>query len=489
MKTAKHLDAALVAIAFLGAVIGGVGAPLITSVALNLHVPLDAAQWTLTVTLFAGAIAAPVLGRLGTGEHRRASILVTSSLVALGGLLTALPLPAGALPFTVLLLGRALQGLGLGLIALLMSVARDHVPGERAHSTIATISVAGTVGVGVAYPLMGLIDQVAGLRIAYGVGFVISLAAALIAWRTIPKDAPRPLDPARQPDAPRRTDAQSASTRIDFPGAILLAVGTLGVLLAVAQPVVWRMPWAGASILAASTMALAAWIAVERRAAAPLVNVRLLARGGLLLTNAAMLTAGVGMYLLFSLLTRYVQTPSSAGYGFALPGVLAGAALIPFSVLGFVAGRLTPWLTNRVSTRWTFAIHAAFVILAAVVFALAPSLLAAVLASMALLGFGVGGVSAIMPRLVLQDVPQQETSSVLSVNQIVRSVGFSIGSAVAGLLLATTTPSGALLPDAQGYTVAALYVLPLLLLSAVLAAVGKSRHVPGGTPRSAGDRL
>jgi len=477
VKTAKHLDAALVAIAFLGAVIGGVGAPLVTSVALNLHVPLDAAQWTLTVTLFAGAITAPVLGRLGTGEHRRASILVTSSLVALGGLLTALPLPAGALPFTALLLGRALQGLGLGLIALLMSVARDHLPGERAHSTIATISVAGTVGIGVAYPLMGLIDQVAGLRIAYGVGFVISLAAALIAWRTIPKDAPR------------RTDAQSGNSRVDYPGAILLAVGTLGVLLTVAQPAVWRMPWAGASILAASAIALVAWTAVERRAAVPLVDLGLLRRGGLLRANAAMLTAGVGMYLLFSLLTRYVQTPSSAGYGFALSGVLAGAALIPFSVLGFVAGRLTPWLTNRVSTRWTFVIYAAFVILAAILFALAPTLLAAVLAAMALLGFGVGGVSATMPRLLLQDVPQQETSSVLSVNQIVRSVGFSIGSAVAGLLLATATRPGALLPDARGYPIAALYVLPLLVLSAVLTVAAKSRHVPGGTRRSAEDRL
>lgn len=46
---------------------GGVGAPLITSVSLELGVPLDGAQWTLTITLFAGAIFAPVLGRLGAG--------------------------------------------------------------------------------------------------------------------------------------------------------------------------------------------------------------------------------------------------------------------------------------------------------------------------------------------------------------------------------------------------------------------------------------
>ena len=456
----RHLGAALVTIAFLGAVIGGVGAPLITSVALQLDVPLDAAQWTLTVTLFAGAITAPVLGRLGAGSHRRASILVTSCLVALGGLLTAIPLPPGVLPFAVLLAGRALQGLGLGLIALLMSVARDHLPSERAHSTIATISVAGTVGIGVAYPLMGLIDQLAGLRIAYGVGFLISLTAVLIAWRSIPKDAPHP------------------TPKIDYPGALLLGIGTLCVLLAVAQPAVWRMPWVGASVLAAAAIALTGWVVVERHTAAPLVDLALFSRGGLLRANAAMLTAGVGMYLLFSLLTRYVQTPASAGYGFGLSGVLAGAALIPFSVLGFVAGRLTPWFTTRMSARWTFAIYAGFVILAAVVFAVAPGSLVATLAAMAMLGSGVGGVSAIMPRLVLRDVPQEETSSVLSINQIVRSVGFSIGSAVAGLLLATATPAGALLPKEQGYCVAALCVLPLLVLSAALIAVARRSPQP-----------
>ena len=440
----RGLSPAIVTIAFLGAVIGGVGAPLITSVALNLDVPLDAAQWTLTVTLFAGAIAAPVLGRLGTGPHRRATIILTLALVALGGLLTTIPAPFG-----MLLAGRGLQGLGLGAVALLMSVARDHLPEAQAHSTISTVAVASTVGIGVAYPLMGLIDQLAGLRIAYGAGFLLSLAAVIIAWRTIPKDAPRP------------------AVSVDVPGAVLLGIGTLGVLLVVAQASVWELPWIGVAILVVAIAALGAWVAVERRTPAPLVNLGLFLQGGVLRANTAMLTSGIGMYLLFSLLTRYVQTPADAGYGFGLSGVLAGAALIPFSVFGFVAGRLTPRLTRRVPAKSTFAIHAAFVIVAAVLFAIAPGSLVITLLAMAVLGFGVGGVSAIMPQLVLDGIPRQETSSVLSINQIVRSVGFSIGSALAGLLLANATPNGALLPEEHGYPIAALWVLPLILLSIV----------------------
>jgi hypothetical protein len=86
-----------------------------------------------------------------------------------------------------------------------------------------------------------------------------------------------------------------------------------------------------------------------------------------------------------------------------------------------------------------------------------------------------------MPRLVLDGVPQQETSSVLSINQIVRSVGFSIGSALAGLLLATATPTDALFPDEHGYTIAAIYVLPLLAVSAVVIMISPGTR--NGQPR------
>lgn len=447
---ARRLGRALVAIALLAAVIGSVGAPLITAVATGMHVSLDAAQWTLTITLFTGAIAAPVLGRLGSGPHRRRTILFTLALVALGGALTAAPLP-----FAVLLAGRALQGLGLGVIALLMSVARDQLPAERSGSTIATLSVASTVGIGVGYPLIGFLDQIAGLRFAYGFGFVLSVGALAIAWRALPADVQRP------------------QARVDAPGALLLGAGTLGVLLVIAEPAVWTNPWFGGSILAATAVVLGTWVAVELRAASPLVDLRLLAQPPVLRANTAMLVAGIGMYLLFSLLTRYVQTPATVSYSFGLPGVLAGAALIPFSVLGFVAGKLAPKGVKRLSEGWVYTAAAVSVMAAAALFATAPGSLVAVLIAMAILGFGVGGVSAIMPTLVLVNVPQTETASVLSINQIVRSIGFSIGSALAGLLLAAATPPGALLPHQHGYVAAALWVLPLLAISAIVILIAR----------------
>jgi predicted MFS family arabinose efflux permease len=452
------LGPAIVVVAFLGAVIGGFGAPLITSVAVDIGTSLEAAQWSLTITLFSGAVTAPVLGRLGTGPHRRASLLVALSLVAAGGLLTACPGPLG-----LLMIGRAFQGFGLGVTALLMGIAKDHLSEKQAESTIAIVSVASTVGIGIAYPLMGLINEAAGLRVAFGTGFLLSLTAVLVAWRFVPRDEPGP------------------AVRVDVPGAVLLGLGILGALLVLAQPSVWRPGWLGLSIVMASAVAFMAWVAVERRTTEPLVNLAVLRNSGALRANAAMLVSGAGMYLLFSLLTRYVQTPTEAGYGFGLSGVLASAALIPFSVVGLVAGRLTPVLRNRVPPPWIFTIYAAAVMFAACIFALAPGSLVVALASMAVLGFGVGGASSIMPRLVLEGVPQQESASVLSLNQIARSAGFSAGSAVAGLLLATATTEGAVFPTEHGYSTAAVCVVVPLLVGVALVLPRRGRQEQGPT--------
>lgn len=175
------LGPAIVVVAFLGAVIGGVGAPLITSVAIHIGTSLEAAQWSLTITLFSGAVTAPVLGRLGTGPHRRSSLLIALSLVAAGGLLTTCPGP-----LWLLMIGRAFQGFGLGVTALLMGIARDHLPEKQAESTIAIVSVASTVGIGIAYPLDGPDQRGSGTprRLRHGISSVPGCGARRVEIRS-----------------------------------------------------------------------------------------------------------------------------------------------------------------------------------------------------------------------------------------------------------------------------------------------------------------
>jgi predicted MFS family arabinose efflux permease len=421
-------------IVFIGLVVavgGSLGAPLITAVAEHYRVSLAAAQWTLTIALLSGAVATPILARLGSGPYRRAVVLGTLAAVVVGSLLTAIPLP-----FAVLLIGRGIQGVGLGLIALMMATARDHLSAARSGSTIALLSVASTAGIGVGYPLAGLLTDQWGIRAAYGLGVAITAAALLAAALVLPR-------------APRRSPG-----RVGRRGAVLLTVALLALLVVISQVDLWRHHVGVASvILLVAVLLLALWAVFEARVETPLVDIRLLRHPAVASANLVMFIGGIGMYLLFSLITRYVQTPAAAGYGFGLDTFQAGLVLIPFSILGFAAGRVLPWLRRRWAARGLLAASTAFVLVAFIVFAVARDHLAEPVAAMSVLGVGVGAFSAAMPAVILAATPKAETASAMGVNQVVRSVGFSIGSALGGLILADHTTN--LFPHQSGYTVAA----------------------------------
>lgn len=169
-----------------------------------------------------------------------------------------------------------------------------------------------------------------------------------------------------------------------------------------------------------------------------------------------MFVGGIGMYLLLTLITRYAQTPHDAGYGFGLTIFVAGLVLIPFSVLGFVAGKLTPRVRTRIADPLLLAASAIVVGGGFALFAAARSDLAELFAAMGVLGFGVGGFSSAMPGVIRTVTPKSETSSAMSFNYVVRSVGYCLSSAIGGLILAAGTGPGHLFPDDSAYTTAAL---------------------------------
>jgi predicted MFS family arabinose efflux permease len=427
----RFLVATVVFIGLVVAAVGSLGAPLITAVADHYRVSLAAAQWTLTIALLSGAVATPLLSRLGSGPRRREVVLVTLAIVVTGSVLTVIPVP-----FPLLLIGRAAQGVGLGLTALMMATARDHLRDQRSASTVALLSVASTAGIGAGYPLAGLLTDLGGIRAAYALGLAVTAAALLVAFLVLPAAPLRP------------------SSRIDLRGALLLTAALLALLMVISQTDLWRHHTAIAVlVLAVSLILLAGWTALEARTTNPLVDVRLLRHPAVAAANLVMLTGGVGMYLLLSLITRYVQTPAAAGYGFGLDTFQAGLVLVPFSLLGFVAGKLVPPLRKRVSARTLLAGSAGVVLAAFLLFGLARGHLAEPVVAISILGVGVGAFSAAMPSVILAATPKAETASAMGVNQVVRSVGFSIGSALGGLILAGYTTH--LFPRETGYTTAA----------------------------------
>ncbi|MGY1843550.1 MFS transporter [Modestobacter sp. SYSU DS0875] len=447
----------LIYLAMLVAVISSLGAPLIPAIAEANDVSVTSAQWALTVTLVVGAVASPVIGRLGDGRHRRTVVLVVLSVVVLGSVLAALPLGLGWL-----IAGRALQGLGLAVTPLAIATARSALPPDRARSTAAALSVTVAAGLGLGYPLTGLIAELGGVHAAFWFGAVAS-AIALVAAAVV---YPRP--------------PETAARRLDLLGAALLGVGLTAGLLALGEGEDWG--WTSPVVLglvALSLASLAGWAVWQLHADAPLVDLRL-ARGRTAATaHVGALLIGLANYLLLTSVPRLAQTPESTGYGFGSSIVVAGLILLPFSVGSFAAGWVARPLDRRVGARWVLPIGALVLAVGELLVGFARTDLWQLFAAMAVAGLGVGTTFAALPGLIVTAVPAGETGSAMGLNQVMRYIGFAVGSALSATVLEIATPAGAAYPTTGGYTGIALIGCGACLLLVVLTlALGRRAPTP-----------
>lgn len=452
MPTTWRERALVPVLVFLGmvvAVVSSLGAPLVPTIAELNDVSLATAQWSLTITFLVGAVATPILGRLADGPWRRQVVLIALAVVVLGSALAALPLG-----FTALLLGRAMQGVGLGLTSLAIAIARDHVNGERARSTIAMLSITTVAGVGLGYPVTGLIAQDLGLHAGFWFGAIVGALALALAVLVIPASSHRQAHP------------------LDVPGAVLLGAALAGLVLALSEAESWG--WASARLLgltALSLLLLVAWVRQELRTAYPLVDLRLIRHRAVLTADVTGICAGVGMYLLLSLITRYVQTPTSAGYGFNSSITVAGLVLLPFSVGSVAASRIAPLIGRRTSPDLVLPIGSLVFLAAMLSFTFTRGSLWMIFVTMGVAGLGVGCTFAALPGLIVRSVPAGETGSATSFNQVLRTVGYSAGSALSATVLEAHTPTGQLLPGSSGYTTAALIGCGVWVVTAVVSFV------------------
>ena len=438
-------------------IISSLGAPLIPTIAEDLGTSLGSAQWSLTATMLVGAVASPIVGRLGDGPWRREVLLLCLVSVSLGGVLAAL---AGSLP--VLVAGRALQGMGLALMPLTMAAARDALDEDRAPGVIAALSVITAVGVGLGYPLTGLIADALDVSAAFWFGAVTSAVALAIAIVVVPstRDAPRP-------------------GRIDLVGAVLAGIGLVALLIGLEKGADWG--WTSASTLGALVLAvvvLAVWRRHELRTHDPLVDLRLFRHRAVLTANVSGLVIGLSMYLGITLMTQVVQLPEGMGESV----FVAGLVLLPFSLTSFLASRLVPLAQERLGARATIPIGCVAIAAATLFFAASGGQhLWAAFVAMGLFGVGVGFTFSAMPGLIVSAVPAAETSSAMSLYQVTRYVGFSIGSGLAITLLRAFDGGGAdavpgLAAYRETFVVATLLALGAAATAWVLAGHGLDDH-------------
>ena len=113
------------------------------------------------------------------------------------------------------------------------------------------------------------------------------------------------------------------------------------------------------------------WGWVETKIAQPLVDMRVLRRRPVLMTNITAVLIGFSMFASFLLIPQLAQTPEPFGYGFGASVTGAGLLMLPSTLVMLVAGPWAGRLATRANSRLPLVLGAGFGALAFVFYAVA----------------------------------------------------------------------------------------------------------------------
>jgi EmrB/QacA subfamily drug resistance transporter len=389
---------------------------LLPSIGADLDASLELLQWAVTGYLLVGAAVIVTSGALGDVFGRRklfiwglGLFIVSCALIALataGWMVVAGRIVQGAAGATILASGLSL-----------LSVATTGAAQMRAVALWGAASAAGAA----AGPLVGgVLNQATGWQGLFWIDAAIAVICIPWALRTVPE--------SRDPNRARS---------IDLAGTVLVAAVLAPFVFAVTKGSTWG--WFSAPTLVCllvSVLAAVGFVVVERRVAAPLVDLRLLRNALLVGSTFAILIgagaiAGVGF-----LLSLYFQDPAT----FGMSSLDAGLATLPVAALVIaIAPAVTP-LAHRFGARPVIVtgfvlLTAGFVLLAFVKPSWSyPTFLPALFAIALGLGLSNGPASSIATASVSVD----EVGAASGISNMARYVGGAVMTAVVAGIYAST---------------------------------------------------
>ncbi len=369
--------------------------------------------WIVTAYLLASTVSTPLWGKLGDLYGRKGFFQAAIAIFLAGSALSGI-----SQSLLMLIVFRAIQGLGAGgLIVGAQAIIGDVVPprerGKYQGLFGAVFAVATVVG-----PLLGgFLTQHASWRWVNYINLPLGAIALAVTAAVLPGNLNR------------------VRHVIDYAGTILLTLGASSLVL-VASLGGTTYPWASAPIIilgAAGVVLLAAWAVVERRAAEPILPLKLFANKVFAASSAIGFVVGFALFGATTFLPVFLQVAKGADpttSGLQLLPMMGG--LLASSIgSGFLISR---WGRYKVFPVAGTAVMSLGLYLLSTVGTGTPD--AVMYLYMAVLGVGLGGVMQVLVIAVQNAVAHRDLGVATAGATFFRSIGGSFGTAIFGAIFA-----------------------------------------------------
>jgi EmrB/QacA subfamily drug resistance transporter len=380
------------------------------SIQRDLGASISGLEWTINGYTLSFAVLLATGGRLGDIFGRRRMFLI-GVVVFAGSSATA-----GFAPDqTALVLSRVVQGVGAALMMPgTLSIITDAFPPSERGKAMGTWAGVSALALAVGPVLGGFLTEHVSWRAIFYINIPVAIGAVLATLFAV-----------------RESRDTSVGREVDYAGVAVLTVGLTALVLALVEGNSWG--WGSAQIvalLAAAAVALPAFVAVENRVRAPMVQFELLSDRNFLGAVVVALIISFAMLGVFFFLALYMQdilrySPLEAGVRF-LPSTLMIVVVAP------IAGRLS----DRIGPRWLIVGGLALVAASLFVFSgiAVDSGYLDLLPGFMLLGIGIAMTMSPMTSAAMNAVPVQKAGIASGVLSMFRMVGGSLGVAVTGAI-------------------------------------------------------
>jgi MFS family permease len=402
---------------FVGALSTNILATALPRILVSLQMGVSTYTYIVTAYLLVLTVSVPLWGKLADVWDKKrllecvVALYVLSSLVA--GSATSAP---------VLILGRAVQGLGTGGLAALGQVVLAAIIAPRERGRYNGYTGAAVAGGTVAGPLVGglLVNTpIAGWRACFFVSIPLGILAGYLIH-------------TRLATTPRLT----TKVVLDWVGALLLVSSTsiFVVWVSLLGSHLNVVSWVTPAVLV--VVAVLGWlfVRVELRAPEPLIRIGLLRGRPVLLTSAAAFGSGVVAFAVPLFLAQYFQL------GRGLSPAVSGAATLPLIAgifaASWVVGRLIT-ATGRMKMFLLFGALAQTVGLTAVAVIIKSDALVLLALAVFVVGLGVGTLQQNLVLYVQNVIRPEELGAGSGVVQFTRFLGGALALSAGGTLAAS----------------------------------------------------
>lgn len=431
--------------------IEGMLTPSLPAIASEFGVDTAQVSLVLSVYLVTGVALSPIAGKLGDvyGKKRVLTAILAFYVVAVS--------VTGFSPtFEFMVASRAVQGVGLTIFPLAMSLVREEFPKEMVPRAQGILSGLFGAGFAVSLPLGAFVSNTFGWRFTYHSAVPVVAAITVAAFLFLRES------PYRRPQA-----------YIDYGGAALLAGSLALIVFGLSQGPVWG--WSSASVLGLMVgggvlliPTLVYEVYYHLRGREVILNFRLLRKRNVLVTNLVIIVSGFGMFLAFQALTFRLEYPPPIGFGQSI--FQTGLSFVAFALPMLIFAPLASVAVTRIGTR-PMTVVGSLVGAAGFYLATLATTLDQLLGSMFVIGAGLAVMNSSVINLLVLTVEPRDMGLATALNAVFRNVGSSVGAPLAGSLMATYTvvAYGRSWPSATAFQDAYLIAAVASLLAGILA--------------------